>query len=43
MKGDSENVLFKNIVFLDKIPMIEVVLMKEDGKMFLKKRLVELV
>jgi hypothetical protein len=41
--GRSENVLFKNIVFLDKIPMIEVVLMKEDDKMFLKKRLVELV
>jgi hypothetical protein len=41
--GRSENVLFKNIVFLDKVPMIEVVLMKEDDKMFLKKRLVELV
>jgi len=41
--GMSENVLFKNIVFLDKVPMIEVVLMKEDNKMFLKKRLVELV
>ena len=41
--GRSENVLFKNIVFLDKVPMIEVVFMKEDNKMFLKKRLVELV
>jgi hypothetical protein len=41
--GRSENVLFKNIVFLDKVPMIEVVLMKEDDKMFLKKCLVELV
>lgn len=38
--GRSEDVLFKNIIFLDKVPMIEVALIKEDKKMFLKKRLV---
>jgi len=38
--GRSEDVLFKNVIFLDRIPMIEVVLMKDGEKMFLKKRLV---
>lgn len=38
--GRSEDVLFKNIIFLDKVPVIEVALIKEDKKIFLKKRLV---
>jgi hypothetical protein len=38
--GRSKGVMFKNIIFLDRVPMIEVVLMKDGEKMFLKKRLV---
>lgn len=38
--GRSEDVLFRNIVFLDRVPMIEVDLIKKDKKLLVRKRLV---
>jgi hypothetical protein len=38
--GRSEGVLFRNVIFLDNAPMIEVVLLEEGGNFVVKKRLV---